>query len=377
MVRLSMFAAFCCAITLTSSAFAGWGYGSSGGSSGSYGSYYGGSSGGSSGSYVASYGSSGGSSGSYVTSYGSSGGSSGTAYYGSSGVAAGPGPLRRFAAHVHDSVHALHDRVHARHAYYGSYGSSGSYAGYGSSGGSSGYYRSGYGSSGSTYYGSSGSTTVTGYGSSGGSSGGAVSYGSTGSTYSSGYLGVSKATPAPAVGLVSNQTVVEDAVFLNVTVPAAAKVFVNGAATTSTGTVRQFVSRGLVPGKNYKFEIRAEMTDAAGKLVEETKTVMASAGQRDDVQFTMAGTQAALQTTVTLHVPENAEVTLAGNKTSASGATRTFRTAQLKAGERWDDYVVEVRVGSNVKRESLRLLAGDDIQMSFNFDDSKDLVASR
>ena len=38
-----------------------------------------------------------------------------------------------------------------------------------------------------------------------------------------------------------------------------AKVFVNGKATTSTGRVREYVSRGLKAGSQYKFEIRAEL----------------------------------------------------------------------------------------------------------------------
>ena len=56
--------------------------------------------------------------------------------------------------------------------------------------------------------------------------------------------------------------------FLTVSVPADAKVFVNGMATTSTGTTRQYVSRGLASGYSYSYEIRVEVT-RDGRIVEE------------------------------------------------------------------------------------------------------------
>ncbi len=396
MVRLFLIAACSCMASLSSnSADAGWGLlhgGSGGGSSGGYGSYgagYGSSGGsfagyGSSGGAVASYGSSGGYA---ATSYGSSGGVAyGSSGGGSSGGGHGPGPLRRFAAHIHDHIAAKHAR---RAAYGSSGGSSGSYAGYGSSGsyvssygssggyghGSSGGYSTSYGSSGGAGYGSSGYSTS--YGSSGGvsygSTGYSTSYGSTGSTYSSGYMGVSSQSPATAAGLASQDS---DAIYLNVAVPATAKVYVNDTPTTSTGISRQYVSRGLEAGKNYKFELRAEVVGADGKVAKETKLVTLTAGQKETVRF-VSLEETRVQTAVTLNVPADAKVILAGNETSASGETRTFRTSQLKAGDRWDDYVVEVHHNGKIKRETLRLVAGDDVSLTFNFDDDKSLVASR
>ena len=409
-VRLFLIAAGCCLSSLSSNtANAGWGLlhgggSGGGGSSGGYGSYgagYGSSGGavagyGSSGGAVASYGSSGGAAASYgssggyaATSYGSSGGSSG----------GGPGPLRRFAAHIHDHMAAKHAR---RAAYGSSGGSSGSYVSSGSSGsyatsyGSSGGYSSSYGSSGGAGYGSSGysssygssgggvsygstgysssyGSTGSGYSSSYGSTGSLHSYGSAGSSYSSGYLGVSNQSPASAASLASQDS---DAIYLNVAVPSTAKVYVNDTPTNSTGVSRQYVSRGLESGKNYKFELRAEVVGADGKLVKETKLVTLTAGQKETVKFTSLESTR-VQTAVTLNVPADAKVILAGNETKASGETRTFRTSQLTAGERWDDYVVEVHHNGKVKRETLRLVAGDDVSLTFNFDDDKSLVASR
>ncbi len=366
------------------------------------GSYGGGSSGGASyGSYGAGYGSSG-----YAAGYGSSGGasyassgggSSGyTAAYGSSGGSSGrPGILSR----LHDRIHTHIAAKRARHA---SYGSSGGYVGgssggyvssYASSGGgSSGGYYSGYsaysysgGSSGSVSYGSTGASYAPSYGSTGasyapsygstGAAGYAPSYGSAGSVP---YYGTSTTSSRTTSALVSSSTQY-DAVRLNVSVPEEAVVYVNDRKTTSTGEVRQFVSRGLEAGKSYRFEVRAELNDN-GNIVSDTQTIVVTAGSQENVRFALKATPKANQpvdTAVVLNVPENAEVTLAGNKTQVKGSTRVFKTSQLKEGEVWDDYVVQVKVGDQVKTQSIRLIAGDKLELSFNFDSDKARLASR
>ncbi len=111
-------------------------------------------------------------------------------------------------------------------------------------------------------------------------------------------------------------------------------------------------------------------------MAKETKLVTLTAGQKESVRFVSLEGKP-VQTAVTLNVPADAKVILAGNETKASGETRTFRTSQLKAGEQWDDYVVEVHHAGKVKRESLRLIAGDEVSLTFNFDDDQALVASR
>ncbi|MFO0942975.1 MAG: TIGR03000 domain-containing protein [Pirellulales bacterium] len=350
--------ALCALMCLCASpALAGWG--SSGG-------YYGGSSGG----YY-------GSSGSVAYYGGSSGGS-----YGSSGGYHFT-PVRSALRGISNHIHAKIERHQARRAYYGSsgYGSSG----YGSSGyavsyGSSGYSTS-YGSSGySTSYGSSGYTTS--YGSSGG-----VSYGSSGYTTSYGssgygstgtvYYGASNETYSNPVVNVASSTTVADAVYLTVNVPSAAKVFVNDKLTTSTGSVRQFVSRGLVGGKSYKFDVRAELLTADGQVVTENKTLVVGAGAEEQLQFAFAETKSPINTSLTLNVPEGAKVTLAGNSTKASGAQRVFQSSHLQLGQAWDDYVVEVEHDGQVKRQSIRLIGGDQLELSFDFQPQTDRIASR
>ena len=71
---------------------------------------------------------------------------------------------------------------------------------------------------------------------------------------------------------------------LTVWVPYDAKVFVNGLATRSTGSRRQYVSFGLKPGFSYKYTIRAQVI-RGGQLIEDVRTVALTAGQRTAVAF--------------------------------------------------------------------------------------------
>lgn len=384
----------CLGLLMASAATAGWGhrggYSSGYGSSGGYSAAYA-----SSGGYTAGYGSSGGygysssygSSGGYgySSSYGSSGGYSYAASYASSGGSSGyyhAGPLKRMATAIHNHMAAKHARHAARRAssYYSSggssYGSSGGYtASYGSSGGSSGGYTSYYRSYSS---GSSGGSV------SYGSTGGAVSYGANYGTASGAYFGspdvyygASKTAAPSSVLLASSSQLQGDSVSLTVAVPSDAKIFVNGNPTTSKGAVRQFVSKGLIPGKDYRFQLRAELEAADGTTLTEEKELVVTAGGVEHVQFAFSEGNAAVETAVTLNVPEGAQVRLAGSNTNITGSERTYRTSRMKVGEVWDDYEIEVTLDGQTKRQSIRLIAGDRLQLTFKFDPAADLIASR
>ena len=338
---------------------------------------------------LAGHGSSGGygSSGYYVRSHGSSGGSSGGHV----------GPLRR----IHDAVHTHLAAKHARHvarwsAHHGSSGSSGGYGssggGYGSSGsyrvssysyGSSGGGSSGGGSSGGSYYGGSyyGSGS-SGGGSSGGSSGGygvsrsyvpSYEYSATESGYSvpiysneGSYIQGQTFSASRATG--SKPAVSGTEVHLTVDVPLNAKVFVNGNPTKATGTSRQFVSKDLSPTEAYRFEVQA-VYEVEGKEVSQTKTVIAKAGSSETVLFDPAASDDPVETTLTLNVPEGAKVVLANNTTKSDGSLRVYRTKQLKVGEAWDDYKIQVTHNGLTKEKTIRLIGGDKLEMSFNFAD--------
>ena len=71
---------------------------------------------------------------------------------------------------------------------------------------------------------------------------------------------------------------------LNIRVPDGAKVIINGHETTSTGSDRQFIARGLKSGKSYRYEIRAQI-DGEGDDATQTKVVTLAAGRSAELSF--------------------------------------------------------------------------------------------
>lgn len=71
---------------------------------------------------------------------------------------------------------------------------------------------------------------------------------------------------------------------ISISVPAEARVTINGLLTSSTGARRQYVSYGLKPGFTYKYEIHAQMV-RDGRLIEDQRTVYLTAGARQSVAF--------------------------------------------------------------------------------------------
>ena len=168
-----------------------------------------------------------------------------------------------------------------------------------------------------------------------------------------------------------------DAALMVLTVPSDAAVFVNGSATTATGALRHYVSRGLEAGKQYEFQVRI-VVDRNGSLVEDTKLVSLSAGDRAAISFnsnrgeTTADVESnpAVTTSLTLHVPESATVWLAGNETGSTGNVRLFETTALDAGRSWKNY--EIRISTMIDGEEtvvskvIDLVAGGSIEVTFD-----------
>lgn len=73
-------------------------------------------------------------------------------------------------------------------------------------------------------------------------------------------------------------------VLLNVQVPANAKVWIDGAPTTSTGLQRTFVSPPLTPGREFTYEVKAQWTDN-GQQVTRTRRIPVQAGQAVDINL--------------------------------------------------------------------------------------------
>ena len=167
-----------------------------------------------------------------------------------------------------------------------------------------------------------------------------------------------------------------DSALLTVTVPDTAQIFVNGMPTQSTGNMRRYVSRNLTPGFNYTYEVRAEL-NLDGTPVVRTKTVQLRAGEKADLAFDLSGPPR-VETSLTLRVPSDARVFLAGNETRGTGPIRTFRTTKLADGQEWSQYAVRVvanRDGEEVTDEKvITLRTGDQREMTFDF--QVDKVAS-
>src|SRR5579875_283416 len=72
----------------------------------------------------------------------------------------------------------------------------------------------------------------------------------------------------------------DNTAYLRLVVPENAEVLVEGHKTTATGTVREFVSPPLEPGKNMIYSIVVRYTDAHGKPVEQTHAVRVRANDQ-------------------------------------------------------------------------------------------------
>jgi len=164
---------------------------------------------------------------------------------------------------------------------------------------------------------------------------------------------------------------------LTVTVPDGAKIFVNGTETRSTGSTRRYVSRGLAPGYRYTYEVRAEL-NRDGEKVEESKTVQVQAGQQIQLAFALEAPANPL-TSLTVNVPEDAKVYLAGAETNGTGSVRVFKTSKLTSGQEWANYTVRVSIDRDGRlldmEKQLDLKAGDSKTLTFDFDTPQ--VASR
>jgi uncharacterized protein (TIGR03000 family) len=167
-----------------------------------------------------------------------------------------------------------------------------------------------------------------------------------------------------------------DAVMLSVWVPNDARIFVNGNTTTSTGSARNYISRGLQPGASYAYEVRAEVV-RDGKTVTETKQVTLVAGQRVNIEFGFEddgvdNVAEAPRTTLTLNVPEDAKVFLSGKETHSKGTVREFSTTRLANGSQWNDYAIRVEIERDgqrlTKEQTVSLAAGETRQVSFDFE---------
>jgi len=88
--------------------------------------------------------------------------------------------------------------------------------------------------------------------------------------------------------------------------------------------------------------------------------------------------KSAAKTRLTIHVPADAKVTLAGVETKQTGEVRSFSTNRLPAGQIWDDYkvVVETEVNGQPMRQerTIKLTGGQAQDLTMTFADSTQLA---
>jgi uncharacterized protein (TIGR03000 family) len=160
-----------------------------------------------------------------------------------------------------------------------------------------------------------------------------------------------------------------DSAILAVNVPAEARVYVNGVATNSKGANRQYVSRGLAAGYDYTYQVKVEAI-VDGQRVTDTKTVSLRGGDAKLLAFDLKPA-AEIATTLTLRVPQDARVELAGRMTNAQGTVRTFTTRALQGDRVWQGYTVRVMVDRNgrtlTQERQIDLQAGKATTLEFDF----------
>jgi uncharacterized protein (TIGR03000 family) len=99
-------------------------------------------------------------------------------------------------------------------------------------------------------------------------------------------------------------------------------------------------------------------------------------GQNEQLAFSMVDPNEAVETSLTLHVPNGAKVELAGRTTKTEGESRTYRTKDLKRGETWDTYTIQVSMDGKTKEQTIRLIGGDALELTFSFDEEAGRLAS-
>ena len=137
-----------------------------------------------------------------------------------------------------------------------------------------------WGSSGGGSSGGSHGSLFKGHGSSGGSSHGSLfkGHGSSGGGSSGGYAAV--ATPQASTAVVTTTNVA----FLDVKVPANAKVYLQDQLMTLTGPERRFVTPTLTPGVEHVYTVKVEVEEN-GQTISRTTEATVAAGRQVEVSF--------------------------------------------------------------------------------------------
>ncbi|MFK7769107.1 MAG: TIGR03000 domain-containing protein [Mariniblastus sp.] len=188
--------------------------------------------------------------------------------------------------------------------------------------------------------------------------------------------GAAPVNPGPEIDDQTSKQTIDKATVLNVVLPDAAKVYINGQLTKTKGARRSYKSKRLTEGRDYKYQVKAVLVRNGKELVK-TKLVNLRHGLDQTVNFDFEESV----TTLALTVPENAKVKLCGNDTVSQGSVRYFATKRLEEGDVWKDYKVQVEyeVDGELKTEErvVNLNAGETCRLVIGMDEAATSVASK
>ena len=120
---------------------------------------------------------------------------------------------------------------------------------------------------------------------------GAYDSGLGGVTYDSGYSGSYEDEMSYSLrGYQSVPPAADNSARVTVTLPPGARVSFGGKPTTSTGSVREYQSPPLTPGRQYTYEVQASWNEN-GKEVTQTQQVEVTAGAHVNTAFPIASAQ--------------------------------------------------------------------------------------
>lgn len=186
----------------------------------------------------------------------------------------------------------------------------------------------------------------------------------------------------PVQHLASTAAPAPDSIELKVSVPEEARVTINDRLTSVEGKERSYVVHGAAEDDQYEFVVTAEV-ERNGKTISETKQLVLSGGQVSTLAFDFASNSAQIATVkqpvntkLTLYVPADSRVFLAGNEMKQTGPVRVFETNRLLDGEELKDYTIRVVAPGNGDREkTLTLVGGESKEVDFSFSIADRLVA--
>lgn len=150
-----------------------------------------------------------------------------------------------------------------------------------------------------------------------------------------------------------------------VRVPADAKLFADGQATTLGGAERVFQTPELTSGRDFQYTLKVEIPEGT-ETKSISKQVVVRAGHRTVVDFT--GAADTVTSSVTVNLPAKSKLFVDGVATSTTGGTHTFKTPELTRGKSYVyKFSAEIERDGQTELESREVTfkAGEPVNVNF------------